>query len=660
MLKSKTFISITFIFFIMISASFLSAQDTSTESKNPESAKTEDTADNAITLGNIVVTATRTEIDRRETGTSLTVITEDDIKKSGKTNLADALNNVPGVTINRNSVFGGQASVYIRGTDTGNILVMIDGIEVNDPSSPYREFDFSNLMLENIERIEILRGPQSTLYGSDASGGVINIITKKGKGDPKISLLFEGGSFMTFREGIAVSGSSEKIDFSFSASNLKTEGISKAAKPDGADYTPEKDGYKNITVASRVGVDILDKSRIDFSFRYIDTASELDDGALAEDPNFKYFTKIICTGAQFKQPLTGWWQHVVSLSYMDQLRTARDSADETDPTSMNEWYEGTSKKAGWQHNFNIYDKDTVTAGVEIEEETGSYLFYDDFGYGPSAGNLDEKKAQTLSYYGQNHLRLMDMIFITLGGRIDDHREFGTHFSYKASGAFIIQRIETRLKGNYGTGFKAPSIYQLYDPIYGNKDLDPEESRCFDFGFDQKIFNDRISLGATYFNNYYRNMLTFGLVTSKFENIGEATMKGIEGEITVQPLDNLKISYVHTYQVTEDKETKEELVRRPHNQSSLVINVFPLEKLNLNLIMLYVGKRADNYYNSITYATDEKTLGSYFKVDLAASYDLLDNLQIFGRVENMADKKYQESYGYAMPGRSFYGGARAVF
>ncbi|MCU0821492.1 MAG: TonB-dependent receptor plug domain-containing protein, partial [Spirochaetes bacterium] len=224
MLKSKKFISVTAVFFMLICTSFLFAQDTTAESKNSESVtvKTDEKNDNAITLNNIVVTATRTEINKRETGTSLTVVTEDEIKKSGKTNIADVLTRVPGVTVNRTSVLGGETSIYIRGADTGNILVMIDGVEVNDPSHMSRAFDFSNLMLENIERIEILRGAQSTLYGSDATGGVINIITKKGRGDSSLNIIAEGGSNMTFREALNISGSTEKTYYSFSASHLKS------------------------------------------------------------------------------------------------------------------------------------------------------------------------------------------------------------------------------------------------------------------------------------------------------------------------------------------------------------------------------------------------------------------------------------------------------
>lgn len=639
--------------------SVLSQETIGEKDTNPPAEETgrEDINESNIKLGDIVVTATRTEINKREVGTSLTVITEEEIKKSGKTTLTDILLDVPGVTVNRNSVFGGQASVYIRGSDTGNILVMIDGVEVNDPSHMNRAFDFSNLMLENIERIEILRGPQSTLYGSDATGGVINIITKRGKGDPTVNLVFEAGSYMTFREGLNISGSTEKTYYSFSASHLSTEGISKASETISPEEEPEDDGYKNMTVSSRLGINVLKDSSLDFNFRYIDTEADLDDSSI-DDPNYKSYTKFLSSGAKFIQPVFKWWEHNISLSYINQLRRYRDKTDEFDSSFYNQWFEGNNKKAMWQHNFNIESLDNLTCGFEIEEEKGSYLNYDDYGSGPMAANLDEQKVQTLSYYVQNHLKLLDSIFITIGGRIDDHKEFGTHTSYMASGAFVVPVIDTRITCNYGTGFKAPSIYQLYDMMYGNKDLEPEESKSFDAGFDQELLDGMIFISAAYFNNSYENMLNFGSAT--YENIGEVEMNGLEGEISIRPVEYLTLRYIHTFQKTEDKETGKELDKRPENQGTLIINLFLLGKLNININSTYRGERKDKAYDPITYSSTEKTLDSYFRFDLFASYDLTENFQVFGKAENIADKEYQESYGYKMPGRSFYGGIKASF
>ncbi|MCU0822708.1 MAG: TonB-dependent receptor, partial [Spirochaetes bacterium] len=445
--------------------------------------------------------------------------------------------------------------------------------------------------------------------------------------------------------------------YSFSASHLKSNGISKASESDNTGKAPDDDGYKNITVSSRLGVNILKDSMIDFNFRYIDIDAELDDTSV-DDPNYNSYNKFFSAGVKFKQPVMKWWDHNINLSYFNQLRRYRDKEDEIDPTTYNQWFEGNNKKATWQHNFYMMKFNTLICGAEVEEEKASFLNYDDYGSGPAGSNLDEQKVRTLSYYIQNHLKLLDRIFIILGGRIDNHKEFGNNGSYKASGSFIMPVTDTRLTCNYGTGFKAPSIYQLYDINYGDKNLEPEESRSFDAGLEQKLFNDLISFEAAYFINTYKNMLNFG--SARYENIGKASMKGVEGEISVQPLEYLKIRYVHTYQVTEDRTTGKVLYKRPKNQGSLIVNLFLFDQLNINLSAEYKSKRKDMSFDPITYESTDKTLDSFVKFDLSASYDLLENLQLFGRVENITDKDYQEAYGYAMPGRSFYGGARAAF
>ncbi len=670
------------IFFTGVS---LFGQDTVTETVKTEGdesqEKSDEKDDNKIKLDNIVITATRTEIDKQETGTSLTVITAEDLEKSGKINLVEVLTEVPGIAVNRNSVYGGQAGVYIRGSATGNTLVMIDGVEVNDPSHMSRAFDFSNLMLENIERIEILRGPQSTLYGSDATGGVINIITKRGKGDPEITLLFEAGSHKSFREGLSVSGSTEKSYYSFSASHMSSDGISKSAKAEGADKEPDDDAYRNITISSRLGTTVLEDSTIEFNFRYFDVETDLDEGAYADDPNYEYYSKNISGGVKFRQPLTEWWEHNIGISYMNQLRRTRNEVDEISSSMFNEWYEGNNRKGVWQHNFNIGKIDTLTMGFEIENEKGSFLSYADYGggYGATVSNLDEKKVQTLSYYLQNHLKLFDILFVTLGGRVDDHKEFGTHASYKASVSYIVPVTETQIRGNLGTGFKAPSIYQLYDTIYGSRDLEPEKNKSYDAGVSQKLLDDMISFGITFFQSEYTNMLDFDSATYKYGNIGEVEIKGIEGEITVQPLEILKISYVQSYMKTLDKEKDDELYKRPRYHTSLNVNLIPIEKLNINLSALYMGGRTDKYYDPATWASEDKKLDAYIKFDLFASYSFIEYLQVYCKVENLANgefknlrkmeipgdfampgKEYEESYGYAMPGITINCGIKATF
>ncbi len=213
-------------------------------------AEEEDISDVTHTLGEIIVTATKTEIYPGEVGSSTTVVTADEIKKSGKRTVAEVLRDLPSVAIMQTGALGGQVSIYLRGAKPGQTLVMIDGVEVNDPMSTDRSFDFAHLTTDNIERIEVVRGPQSTLYGSDAMAGVINIITKKGKGRPMVVASFEGGSHNTFRENLSSSGSIDKFNYSLSVSRLDSDNISSAAGGS------EKDPYQNTGVFSKIGYKI--------------------------------------------------------------------------------------------------------------------------------------------------------------------------------------------------------------------------------------------------------------------------------------------------------------------------------------------------------------------------------------------------------------------
>ncbi|MCD6093312.1 MAG: TonB-dependent receptor [Candidatus Omnitrophica bacterium] len=599
-------------------------------------------------LGKIVVTATKTEQYQAEVGSSTTVITTKDIEKTGKRTVGEILQDVLGISVVRNSAFGGLTSVYLRGSKPGHTLVLIDGVEVNDPMATDRSFNFAHLTTDNIERIEIVRGPQSTLYGSDAIGGVINIITKKGKGKPKFSISSEAGSHKTFKEFIGLTGEAENLSYSVSASRLDSEGISKAA--DGS----EKDGYENATLSSKIDWKIFDNSQLSFVARFTDSQTDLDDGGYEDDPNYTAWWRNFVSKVSFNQAINPWWGHNLSFSYNDVRRKYRDEKDSVDTTEDRwSWYKGNDKKFEWQNNFYPVGWDTFTLGFEYEEERGSSYYRS----GSYISKFDRKTVDNKSYYFQNQLNLWENLFITGGSRIDDHELFGTETTYKVSTAYIISQTGTRLKANWGTGFKAPSLYQLYSS-YGNPNLNPDESKSYDFGFEQNFFDGKVSFDLAYFHNDFKNMVDWDSATWKYKNIGRAETKGFEAGAKFLPVQDITIQTNFTYMDTKDKETGLELLRRPKRQVNLSINWRFLEKGNLNLGITYVGSRKDMDYTSYPYKRITKK--DYTDVDLSCLYNLTENLQIFGRIENLFDKKYQEVHGYATPGRSFYGGAKATF
>lgn len=602
-------------------------------------------------LGEVVVTATKTELDVEEVGADVTVISREEIAEEGKRNVLEVLRGRKGITVMQSGGLGGITSVYIRGTKPGYVLVMIDGVEVNDPMAIERLFDFAHLLTDDVERIEIVRGPQSTLYGSDAIGGVINIITRKGEGKPKIEGSFEGGSYETFREKAVVSGSTERLNYSLTASRVDSKGFSKAEDGD------EKDGYEDTTVSGRAGCKIFNDANLDFVLRYLNTRADIDDGAYDDDPNYIGKTESWLSKAEFAQPFTLWWDHRLRFSYLNVKRKYNDDLDNIgkiiDESEMNSWYKGDNKKVEWQHNFLIREIDTITAGAEYEIEGGSSSYC----LGSYESAIGRETADNKGFYLQNQLKLWDCFFSTLGARIDDHQRCGTEDTYRVSLAYLIRQIGSKIKANWGTGFKAPTLYQLYSS-YGDPDLKPDRSRGYDIGFEQKLFADKLSLGAAYFHNKIKDMIDWDWSTFKYKNIGRALTKGVEAGISLSLLKDLSLLLDYTYTETEDEETGLELLRRPKNQAALRINWGFLAKGNLNLGIVYIGKRED--INNTVYPAERITMDSYTRVDLACSYRFTEHVEVFARIENLFNENYQEVYGYATPGLSAYGGVEVEF
>ncbi len=593
-------------------------------------------------LGEVLVSATKTESYQAQSGASTTVITANDLQKKGKRTVLEVLRDVPGISIMQYGSFGGSSSMYLRGTKPGHTLVLLDGIELNDPMKTDRSFDFAYLLADNIERIEVVRGAQSTLYGSDAMGGVINIITKKGEGAPKWQASLEGGSHNTFRETLGYSGSENKLSYSLSLIRLDTDGVSKAAN--GA----EDDGYENTTFSARLGYALFEEANLDFILRHVDAKYDYDDGANQDDPNKIGWWKSTVGKLAFDQSVNSIWDYKLSLTCSETVRKYKDDPDAVDTTdNTHNWYIGDMKKIEWQNNIYPVDWSEITAGFEYEEERG-------FSDGKASWDrFDRKTMDNKGYYIQNQFKLWETLFVTPGLRIDDNHLFGTETTCKVSAAYLIPEAGTRLKANWGTGFKAPSLYQLYSPSYGDVTLNPDEGTSYDFGFEQDLFQDKVSFGLTYFNNDFENMVDWDSATWKYKNIDNVQTKGIELEASFKAAENLTLSANYTYTKTKDEDTGKELARRPKSQAGFDLNWMFLEKANVNLSGSYVGARWDDSANT-------RKMKAYTKVDLYGSYDLNEDLQVFGRIENLFDKTFEQIHGYAGAGISGYAGIKATF
>ncbi len=606
----------------------------------------------------VVVTATRLKTPSRQIGSSITVITSKQIEEMQKSTLLDLLRDLPSLDVVQTGGHGGTTSVFIRGAKPGHTLILIDGIEMNDPISPDRSYNLANLTTDNIERIEIIRGPQSTLYGSDAIGGVINIITKKGRGKPGGFVSVKGGSFDTFRERAGLNGASGLINYSMEVSRLDTEGISSA----GAKYgNQEKDGYRNTSISVRLGVTPVEDLDGDFILRYIDARADIDNtgGKGGDDPNSTLRSKELFLRAQARLiMLDGKYEQKLGFSLTDHDRNYNNDTDPGHPSDLSRSsYDGKTYSLDWQHNLYLYPANTLTMGLEQKKEQGRSDYYSESAWGPYTSRFEAKSARTTGYYAQDQVKLRGSWFTTLGIRLDDHSRFGTKTTYRITSAYLIRRTRTKIRGSYGTGFKSPSLFQLYSR-YGDEDLKPEESTGWDAGVDQSFFHKRLTIGATYFHNSIDNMIEFDSGTSTYMNIDRAYTKGVELSISAQPYNDLTMRASYTHTETEDRTTGEGLLRRPKNKFAFDLNYHFLKRGNLNLEFLYVGKRFDTDYS--TFPATRVELDNYVLVNLAGSYQIVRNIQVTGRMENLLDQDYEEVKGYGTPGISGFAGIKVSF
>ena len=403
------------------------------EAKEPHYENVEQKEDKEET----VITPTRTKQPLKNIGSSVSVITRKDIENSKAPLLLDVLRQVPGLEVTRTQGIGGTTSLFIRGASAAQTLVFVDGVQMNSPTSG--AFNFANLTTDNIERVEILRGPQSTLYGSEAIGGVVNIITKKGAGDNKVILGTEYGMHETYRETVNVSGGKERFDYSVGASYLKTHGISAASSGS------EEDGYENFTGSSRLGWDFMGDGRVDTTMRGTHSDFEYDAFEFGigpvDDPDRRQTTDEVLFSTKVSKTFFDIWTPSFLVSVNDSELKGFDPTDESGefriPTRV--W------RAEHQSDFSLFDVDTITLGYEYEALEGE-----------NEGTFDKQTYWNNAVFLQNQVELFESLNWTVGLRHDDYSTFGSHLTYRTTASYRIEEIGTRFHGSWGKGFRSPS------------------------------------------------------------------------------------------------------------------------------------------------------------------------------------------------------------
>ncbi len=612
-------------------------------------------------LTDIVITATRTPSNTLELANSISTIDSSEIINKNSFNTFDLIKNEYGLSFSQQGTKGSVSNVYIRGANSSHTLVLIDGVEVNLPSDPSNFYNFFSLSTENISRIEVLRGPQSTLYGSNALAGVINIISAQGTGKPAINLSAEGGSYNTFKGTLTSLGKLDKFNYSVALSRIKSDGYSAASEKYG---NTERDGYQLDNINSILGYKFSDNFKTDLVIRYNKSNSDLDQSSGSpefwDDPTYIFDQEEFFIRGQAKLNLVdNKWNQRFGLTYFSNVREY--SFDTSAASFYSSWsnYDGKKYKADWQNDFHFFRNNLITAGAEFElEETSSeYYLFSSFNPPDYASIIPKVDVNTFGFFVQDQFKTGESFFGTIGVRLDNNSQFGNAFTYRIAPAYMFWETGTKLKATFGTGFKAPSLFYLYDPLYGNPDLDPEKSLGWDAGVEQFIWSEGFSFGATYFFNKFDDMFGFDPFTFKTININKAETKGVEIFIKAALTDGLDIKANYTYTNAKDKSENtadfdKKLVRRPEHKAGLFLSYSFTQSTNTNIEFIYVGKREEpdfmNYPSRII-------MPDYFLVNLAAHYDVFSFLRLQGRIENLLDKQYEEIYGYGTAGFSVYGG-----
>lgn len=586
-------------------------------------------------LPEVVVTANRIPTPPSEIGSSVTVITSDDIQRQQVPFVADALRGVPSVDIVRSGGPGQITSIFTRGSNSDHTLVLIDGIEANDPTSPTRAFDFSTLTVDDIDRIEVIRGPQSTLWGSNAIGGVVNIISRRGQGPPTGYLYTEDGSFNTFREGAGVSGGNKAFNYSLSLSQADSQGISAADSKFG---NREPDGYDNSAVAGKFGLNVSENFDIDFIARYQHSQVDIDDhgGPGGDDPNRELRSNEAFFRIQPRLALfEGKWIQTYGLNY-----TYYDRQD-TDPGSPTK-VDGGITKLDWQNDIELAKNDTVTAGVVLGREN------------LNATGTPHEAEDTTAVYLQDAINFWKRLYLTGGVRYEYLSITGSDTTYRFTGAYLFP-THTTVRASYGTGFKAPTLFDLFSS-FGFRGLQPEKSNGWDAGVEQGFFKDRLILQGTYFSNHFRDLFDFNFTTNREDNVGRAESQGVELGLSLRPTDHLTLGVNYTYTDTKDLTTGLPLLRRPFNSVGAQITWDYSKKGQITAGTNYESSRSD--IDPITF--NRTRVPGYIVVNLSTAYKLTEHATVTARIANLFNEHYEEVAGFGEPGFSMYGGLKLTF
>ncbi len=619
-------------------------------------------------LDPVVVSASRAPVTLSEVPGSVTVIERDEIERRQVVHVADLLRSIAGVSVSRSGTPGSQTQVRMRGAESNHVLVLIDGVEANDPAAG-DEFRWEQLTSFDIERIEVVRGPQSSLFGSDALAGVVNIVTRREVNGPGAGGFLEGGSFGTVYGGANARTAGERYSASFGGAYLDSDG-SNISRQGGED-----DGYDNLTLSAAADFAAADNLEFEFGGRYIDAENDYDaidffETGLPVDADRVSKNESLFLSSMARLGLFhGLWQNQLKVTYADSDNdNYSDGAEDgsTGAETLGLYYQGGVEFEGGPGAA----RHTLTMALEHEREDFSQRgIASDFG----DPNQDQEMDNT-AYAAEYVVRAWDALLLSGSLRYDDNSDFNNEYAWRAGASYRVDAWGSKFRASIGKGHKSPTFIERFgffpDLFIGNPDLRPEESRSWEVGMDQALAAGRVEIGLTYFrarledeiNGFVFDPESFLFTAQNVE--GTSHRKGVEGTLSVRLTDSLSSTASYTFTNSKEPSTlggHEEELRRPRHMAAANVNyAFFRSRANVNLGVTYTGERDDIFFPPFPAESEIVGLDSYTLVNLAASYRFSARTELYGRVENLLDEDYEDIYGFTNPGIGGFVGMRMAF
>ena len=605
----------------------------------------------AENIGEItVVSATKSSQALQDVTSNVDVITSQEIEERGFTTVTQALNSLPGISFTSNGGLGKSTSVYLRGMDNKRTLVLVDGIRYQDPSDT-NGASIQHLMIADIDRIEVIKGAQSGVWGADAAAGVINIITKSATKGTHASANIEAGTFNTKKYSMSASKKTESYDISLSANKITSDGFT-AQAPYGKDIDKmEDDGYTNRTINAKLGINVTDNSRFEIVHTNIKGSTDFD-RRNENDTTAQSDFKTRLTNVSYSYNIGN---HSLKLKHeISNFNREEKNIIPSPWFTQVEKFNGKTINTELTDNFSYREKDIMVLGLSRQKTEVEYT--------TASGTNDNNTFVNKAFFITNSNHIGEHIVLTEALRHDKY----DNFDNKTTGKIGLQYTSDfglTIGGNYGTAYNAPNVIQMLNPWGASNDkLQPETIKSYDLSVGYA------GLKLTYFNQKIDNMIfwfdpgtPFNFNDDYNKNLpGTSKINGIEISYKQTFFNKLALNTSYTKLTRAEDKDQNKLLRRARENFKIALDYYVMDNLHVGVDAQYIGQRTDRAFDPITFKSYNVETGKYTVVNFTANYDITPQFEIYGKIENLTDKYYQTVYGFASSPRAFYAGVRAKF